>query len=191
MNKILPFFLLSLLVFLSSISYGQEISTTNFASAPIVFKGDTLFVIQNKIGAFSPQQRADMVRQNILQLAKLPLVEFDSLTLVNSGSSTDFYHRKKVIASVTLDDAVVRNKSKLDLAVSILIYMIIFKMFLMKQESKLCLHIIWQYEMEMKEQCLKNIDQKAIKILRIKHNSIITLLLLNMDCDFRNDCIFV
>jgi small-conductance mechanosensitive channel len=78
--------------------------------APVVFKGDTLFIIENKIGGFSPQQRAEMIQRNIRQLAKLPLAEFDSLRITTSGADADILHRRKVIATITQVDATTANE---------------------------------------------------------------------------------
>lgn len=85
-------------------------------SSPVIFKGDTLYLIQVKIGAFSPEQRADLVRKNINQIAKLPLSEFDSLVVVDKTSSADILYKQTVIASVSQEDANMEGKSVNQLA---------------------------------------------------------------------------
>lgn len=94
---------------------GLSVSAQSMA-APVVFKGDTLFVIQNKIGAFSAQQRAEIVQANIRQLSKLPLAQFDSLKVVTYEYGADIVHQKKVIATVTNEDAISERKPIAEIA---------------------------------------------------------------------------
>jgi small-conductance mechanosensitive channel len=96
-NLRLVFFIL--FCFLTPILSAQDLT------APVLFKGDTLFVIKNNIGAFSAQQRAEMVQTNIRQLAKLPLSEFDSLSVQINDTGANIIYQNKVVASVTNIDA--------------------------------------------------------------------------------------
>ena len=84
--------------------------------APVIFKEDTLFVIKNKIGVFSAADRAKLVHNNILQLAKLPLEEFDSIKVIDYESSADIVYQNKVISSVSLSDASLEGKTPIALA---------------------------------------------------------------------------
>lgn len=106
---------LRILLFLFFAGWSTILMAQNEA-APVTFRGDTLYSIQNKLGAFSPQQRAEMVRQNIRQMAKLPIGEFDSLRVVVFPSTTDIVYKKKVIASVTPADATSSGKEMTALA---------------------------------------------------------------------------
>ena len=99
MNFILRVF--ALVAFFSS----TTILSAQQKGIPVIFKGDTLFNIQSNIGAFSAQQRAEMVKENIQQLAKLPLVEFDSIFVERNISGVNIIHREKIVASVTESDA--------------------------------------------------------------------------------------
>ena len=85
-------------------------------TAPVIFQGDTLYLIQHNLGGFSPQQRAAMVQNNLYQLAKLPLNEFDSLRVLPSGVYADIIHQTQVIATVTNQDAATENQSATALA---------------------------------------------------------------------------
>lgn len=84
--------------------------------APVIFKEDTLFIIKNNIGAFSMQQRADLVANNIIQLSKLPLEEFDSITVIPSEESANIVYKDIIIASITQADATAENDSIILLA---------------------------------------------------------------------------
>ncbi len=79
--------------------------------APVIFEGDTLFLIENRIGAFSAKQRADLVQTNIKQLAKLPLAQFDSLTVEVSSNNADVLYRDKVITTVSIADTIGTGQS--------------------------------------------------------------------------------
>lgn len=90
----------------SSISLAQNASQIAY---PVIFRGDTLYSIQNNIGAFSAEQRASAAQKNIQQLAKLPLIAFDSLELINHTASSDVVYQFKVITSVIAEDATAVN----------------------------------------------------------------------------------
>lgn len=94
------------------------VSTTILAQpvAPVLFKGDTLFVIETNIGTFSPKQRAEMVQQNIRRLAKLPLAQFDSIQVIDYETNADLVYQDEIIAAITQKDAALANKSPLVLA---------------------------------------------------------------------------
>lgn len=84
--------------------------------APVVFEGDTLFLIEQRIGAFTAQQRAELVQANIKQLGKLPLAQFDSLVVVLNANSADVIHNNKVITTVSAADTIGLNQSIAEVA---------------------------------------------------------------------------
>ncbi len=84
--------------------------------APVVFENDTLFYIQQKIGAFSAVKRAGLVRENIKKMAKLQLSEFDSLEVLVYSNSADLVYKEQIIATVTENDALFENKTVEQLA---------------------------------------------------------------------------
>ncbi len=102
--------LLLILLLCSNVSLGQS------SPSPVVFEGDTLFIIENRIGAFSAQQRAELVQANVQQLAKLQLVQFDSLTVLVNANSADVMHKNKVITTVSATDTTGTNLSLAELA---------------------------------------------------------------------------
>ncbi len=97
MRQLIIIFLLTFATIFDTVT-AQQVS-------PVVFQGDTLFNITIGIGAFSAEARADMATQNINQLSRLPLSEFDSIKTMSMTSSTDVIHRQKVITSITQADA--------------------------------------------------------------------------------------
>ncbi len=84
---------------------------TRESPAPVVFENDTLFYIQQKIGAFSAMKRANLVRENIKKLAKLQLSEFDSLQVLTYSNSADLVYKEQIIATVTENDALLESKT--------------------------------------------------------------------------------
>lgn len=102
-----------------SIVFISLFSISTFAQsrgAAVVFKGDTLFVIKSSIGAFSTQQRAEVVQKNIEQLSRLAEQEFDSIFIINNETSADIVYKDKIISTVTTVDAKANNNSIVGLA---------------------------------------------------------------------------
>ncbi len=93
--------LLFLCLLLTGFSLGAQ-STP----APVLFNQDTLFFINNKIGTFTPAQRAERVGKIIERLSKLPVSDYDSLsvaTLDNGGA--EVYLRDDIITSISPRDS--------------------------------------------------------------------------------------
>jgi small-conductance mechanosensitive channel len=103
--------ILSLLyLFLVSLStaYAQN---TQKAWQPVVFNQDTVLFVKNSIGAFSPKQRAENIENNLQQLQKLPLREFDSLYVNTTSFGSDVVYQDRTIISVTPLDAQIEGKT--------------------------------------------------------------------------------
>ena len=86
-------------------------------AAPVVFAGDTLFLVYHRVGSYSPTRRAALVARNIEGLDALPRAEFDSLSLENNlDGGIDIIYRDRVINSITPRDAQTENTTIEDLA---------------------------------------------------------------------------
>ena len=73
---------------------------------PVLFLGDTLFRVYRKVGAFSPEQRARMVSNQIADLANLPRGQMDSILVQEGdGGSFNVIYQDRVINSVSPADA--------------------------------------------------------------------------------------
>jgi small-conductance mechanosensitive channel len=89
-------------------------SVVGFPIAP--FK-DTLFYVYNKIGSFTPQNRAKAISERIIQLYDDPFFSSDSLKISESDISLDIVYKNDfIIMSVLNKDAESVGVKKLDLA---------------------------------------------------------------------------
>lgn len=83
----------------------------------VLFKGDTLFRVYRNVGAFSPAQRARIVSGQILDLAKLPRRELDSLRVVEGeDGSFNVVYQDRVINSVSALDAAILDTTAVAVA---------------------------------------------------------------------------
>ena len=95
----------------TGVSFGQT------APAPVIFNQDTLFQIINKIGAFTPNQRAERVSRVIERLSRLPATDFDSLQvsqLDNGGA--EVYLRDEIVTSISPRDTAALGASATSIA---------------------------------------------------------------------------
>jgi hypothetical protein len=60
-------------------------------AAAVTFHSDTLYFIDQSIGAFSPADRAIQIGKNIRKIAKEPLSEYDSLKVAASNNGFDIH----------------------------------------------------------------------------------------------------
>ena len=72
---------------------------------PVVVEEDTLFEFYSKRGGYSPQQRALMVEESILELVNKFNLQPDSVYIEDSDNVSDIMYGSTVIASFTEQDA--------------------------------------------------------------------------------------
>ncbi|MBE0647646.1 MAG: mechanosensitive ion channel [Bacteroidales bacterium] len=85
-----------------------EIRKTN-AGMPVAPFGDTLFLIFNKIGAFTPFERAESISRKIQQLYKDRPYYPDSLQIIASDNTEDLVYLDMIIMSVSDIDALING----------------------------------------------------------------------------------
>lgn len=118
-NIALKAFLILFFFLESTDSFAIE-QATNQASisekSPVVFLGDTLFMISEKIGAFSPADRAHIFSSKLNQL--LEKNEFDTtvLGLRKLDQEYEIIHSNLTLGSVSPEDAKAAEKGELELA---------------------------------------------------------------------------
>ena len=84
---------------------------------PVVLPpNDTLFFIFNKVGSFSPRERARTVSQRIKTLADELLFKADSLKLIPAEQSVDIMYGEIIIISITESDALWMSSNEEKLA---------------------------------------------------------------------------
>lgn len=84
---------------------------------PVVgFFGDTLFLLHNKLGSFSPAERAEAINRRLKSLSGIMGFQEDSLKLERTETTFDIVHADRVIISVSQDDALWEDTTQFDLA---------------------------------------------------------------------------
>lgn len=83
--------------------------------APVAPFLDTLFYVYGSFGASSPQQRADIIDQNIRTLSKDPFFDKDSLKVEIEGGVYNIIYFDKVVMGINDIQAEVLEKSKSEL----------------------------------------------------------------------------
>lgn len=86
------------------------------ASAPVVFEDEPLFVIYDKIGSFTPQERARAVIERLERLAKDPYAGRDTVTATDQELTSELVSGETVVMTVTERDAQPTGKSRQELA---------------------------------------------------------------------------
>ncbi len=82
----------------------------------IPFFNDTLFTIYSKLGSFSAKDRADAIAKRIKNLGKNFRFNPDSLVIEEAESTVDLIFGESIIMSISENDAIWNNLSKLELA---------------------------------------------------------------------------
>lgn len=72
---------------------------------PVVFFTDTVLVVYDRLGSFSPGERAAAIRKRIEKLADDYFFKADSLRVVSSGETVDVVYNDLIIAGVSQSDA--------------------------------------------------------------------------------------
>jgi small-conductance mechanosensitive channel len=80
------------------------------------FFDDTLFSIYSKLGSFSTQERAISISNRIQKIEEKYIIGIDSLVLINEESTVDIVLGDIIVMSVSENDAVWNNSTKLELA---------------------------------------------------------------------------
>ncbi len=86
------------------------------AGVPVVIDGDTLFRLYANRGGYSAYDRAAMVSDNLMKIAKDKHVRADSVHTLETDGYTDIMFGDKVIISLTDNDALWQNRSRKELA---------------------------------------------------------------------------
>lgn len=83
---------------------------------PVIVEGDTLFTLYAKRGGLSAHDRAENVNSVLLKIGKDYRIAKDSVHLLESELYVDIMYGQKVIASITDQDALWQNTTRLKLA---------------------------------------------------------------------------
>ena len=75
------------------------------AGAPVIFSGETLFTVYDKLGSFGPQDRATAIAERLSRLAKDPLFRLETIAVVEGERTSEIVSGDVMIAVVTDGEA--------------------------------------------------------------------------------------
>lgn len=84
--------------------------------APVVFSGATLFAVYDKVGSFSPQERAMAIAERLSRLALDPLIRPDTIAVMEGERTSEIVSGEMVIIAVTDGDARAIGRSRQEVA---------------------------------------------------------------------------
>ncbi len=86
------------------------------AGVAVVFSGETLFKVYDKVGSFSPQERATAIAERLSHLAENPLSRPDTIAVTEGERTSDIVAGEVVIIAVTDEDARPIGRSRQEVA---------------------------------------------------------------------------
>lgn len=84
--------------------------------APVVVEGDTLFVLYAGHGSYSATDRAGRIARTLVELGETADVVADSLKVTDNGEFTEILHCRRLIISLSDDDAAYEATTRRELA---------------------------------------------------------------------------
>jgi len=84
--------------------------------APVGLDGRTLFLVRERVMAFTPEDRANAIRRKLEMFLKDPLATSESITVVEGETSSEIVADEVVLMSVTDRDAAAEGKPRAELA---------------------------------------------------------------------------
>lgn len=101
---------------LSTPSLTADVPGGQIREAPVVYLGESLFTLHQKVGSFTPQDRANAIRDRLTQIADAPFSNFDAITVTETEHGTDITLDSMVLLTVTDGDARPYGRQRQDLA---------------------------------------------------------------------------
>jgi small-conductance mechanosensitive channel len=84
--------------------------------APVIFEDETLFVLYDKLGPFTPRERAQAVVERLARLAKDPFTRIYPVTAVDRETTSELVYGDMVVMTVTDHDAQPTGKRRQEIA---------------------------------------------------------------------------
>jgi small-conductance mechanosensitive channel len=84
--------------------------------APVIFEDETLFVLYDKLGPFTPRERAQAVVERLARLAKDPFTRIYPVTAVDRETTSELVYGDMVVMTVTDLDAQPTGKRRQEIA---------------------------------------------------------------------------
>jgi small-conductance mechanosensitive channel len=83
----------------------EEPMPTALPGAPVEVNGSVVFYLTERVGSFTPLERAALVTDRLNNVATNPFLPFDGLTLVETDTGTDIMSGEQILLTVTEADA--------------------------------------------------------------------------------------
>jgi len=82
------------------------------ASCPVVFRDQTLFQVNTRVGSFTPEARAKAITERLERITSDPFQSLPPLQVVNQEQSTDIVCGEMVLLTLTEEDAKAEGLSR-------------------------------------------------------------------------------
>ena len=96
----------------------SQSSPSLVVGAPVVFADETLFILYDKLGPFTPQERAQAIAERLARLAKDPFTRIYPITAADRETTSELVYGEMVVMTVTEGDAAPTGLSRQELASS-------------------------------------------------------------------------
>lgn len=97
----------------SSISAAPPVRSTG---ASVVFADETLFVVYDKLGPFTPQERAQAISERLSRHAKDPFTRIYPVAAADRETTSELVYGEMVVMTITDRDAQPTGKSRQEVA---------------------------------------------------------------------------
>ncbi|CBK43617.1 putative Small-conductance mechanosensitive channel MscS [Nitrospira defluvii] len=97
-------------------SFIGETPVKQVREAPVVYLGESLFTLHQKVGSFTPDQRAEAIQARLKQVARNPFTNFNAIAVADTEHGTDIALEGLVLLTVTDGDAKPSGQSRQELA---------------------------------------------------------------------------
>lgn len=94
----------------------SQASPSQPVGAPVIIAEETLFVLYDKLGPFTPQERAQAVAERISRLAKDPAAKTYIVTAADREVTSELVYGEMVVMTITDRDAQPTGKNRHELA---------------------------------------------------------------------------
>ena len=94
----------------------QQAPPAKPAGAPVVLDEDTLFVIYDQLGPFTPQERAQAIAERLARLAKDPFTRIYPVSAADRETTSELIYGEMVVMTVTDRDALPTGKKRFEVA---------------------------------------------------------------------------
>jgi len=94
----------------------QQAPPAQPAGMPVVFEEETLFVIYDQLGPFTPQERAQAIAERLARLAKDPFTRIYPVTTADRETTSELIYGEMVVMTLTDRDALPTGKNRFDVA---------------------------------------------------------------------------